>query len=155
VTKLILKKIDVFDLSIFFFIFFFILLNKKPYERIYVGFVYYFLFYIVLNLEKLLVKFTLKKNFKRYANILCTIIIIFLLRNIKIEPISDEWSLQNEVTIINIYKNNCDLANNKLDQYKIWILINFYPKQCYYYYDEKMKINILSNNKINSFYKYK
>jgi len=92
-----------------------------------------------LNLEKLLVKFTLKKNFKRYANILCTIIIIFLLRNIKIEPISDEWSLQNEVTIINIYKNNCDLANNKLDQYKIWILINFYPKQCYYYYDEKMK----------------
>jgi len=158
IIKILFKKINVFDLITFIFIFIFIFFNKplSGYYRVYISFIYFFIFYIVHNLEVLLKYITFNKIFKNnlYHTIICLFILTYFLETLEINTKYSQ-ELKTSVKKINIHKNDCNEANDTLDQYQIWILINFYPKNCYYYYDDNKKINILSNIKKNSNFKKK
>jgi hypothetical protein len=163
--KFIFKKINIFDSIVLTFFIFFIFLNKTPFDRVYISFIYFFIFYIVFNLEITIKHFfqsTLLKN-KFFSLLICTLSLIISLPNININT-NYSQELKNKIDNIDYFKNNCEAANKNLDQYHIWILINYYPDWCYYKYDYSEKINILSNirldaeykkKEINSFYFYK
>jgi hypothetical protein len=72
------------------------------------------------------------------------IILAIIITLFNAEP-NTKYNLQlnKEIKKINLIKKNCENANIFLTQYEIWILINFYPNDCKYYYDYENKINIL------------
>lgn len=156
-----LRKFNIFDSVVLIFFVFYIILNITPFIRVYISFIYFFIFYLVFNIEVRIKYFflniILKNSFSSF--LICKTILILTLLNININ-INNNYApelknLKNEIKTINFFKNNCDLANKSLDQYHIWILINFYPDWCYYKYDFDKKINILSNLKLSSNYRKK
>ena len=151
-NKLFQKKREVLDLIIFLFFIFYLIAKKAPPERTYIGFVYFFIFYILKNIEL----FTNSNfNFIKYENIINFILftaLIYLLITLKINT-SYTWQLKKDIQKINTNWINCEIANKHLDQYQVWILINIYQKKCFYYYDVENKINILSDDKKNANYK--
>jgi hypothetical protein len=153
-NKLFLKKIEVLDLIIFLFFIFYLIAKKSPPERTYVGFVYFFIFYILKNMELFINN---NSNFIKYENIINCILftaLFYLLITFKINT-SYTWQLKKDVEKINTNWINCEIANKHLDQYQVWILINIYQKKCFYYYDAKNKINILSDDKKSADYKHR
>ena len=70
-----IKKISLLDKIIIVFFIIFILLNKLPPIRVFVGFVYFFIFYIFLNMEKNIINFFSSK--KIYCFILLFILLFF------------------------------------------------------------------------------
>ena len=156
VCNFIFKKSNIFDLIIVIFFIFFIFLNKIPFDRVYISFIYFFMFYITLNLENIIkhffVNFIFKNNF--FSFVTCVISLLIFLSNVNINTIYS-LELKNKIVTINKFKNNCEAASETLDQYHIWILINFYPDWCYYKRDNIKRINILSSIKLNTEYKKK
>jgi len=153
-SKLIRKKIEVLDLIVFLFFIFYLIAKKSPPERTYVGFVYFFIFYILKNIESYINN---NSNFIKYEDIINCIlfaVLIYLFITLKINT-SYTWQLKKDVEKINTNWINCEIANKHLDQYQVWILINIYQKKCFYYYDSENKINILSDDKKNPYYKHR
>jgi hypothetical protein len=151
-NKLFRKKIGVLDLIIFLFFIFYLIAKKAPPERTYIGFVYFFIFYILKNIELFI---NSSFNFIKYEKIINFILftaLIYLLITLKINT-SYTWQLKKDIEKINTNWINCEIANKYLDQYQLWILINIYQKKCFYYYDVENKINILSDDKKNANYK--
>lgn len=150
--RLFKKEYDVTDLIIFSFFIFYFIAKKSPPERTYVGFVYFFIFYLLKNVEFF---FYNNFNFIKYEKIINYIlftILMYLFISIKINT-SYTWQLKEDLEKINDNWKNCEVANKNLNQYQIWILINIYQKRCFYYYDVKNKINILSDEKKSVDYK--
>jgi hypothetical protein len=136
------NKINDFDYIIILFFIIFFAIGKVPPVRVHVAHVYFLVFYIIMKLSEyqLVRNFELKSNKK--TSFMIILAIIFTLFNA--EP-NTKYNLQlnKEIKKINLIKKNCENANIFLTQYEIWILINFYPNDCKYYYDYENKINIL------------
>ena len=139
IINLIKKKTDIFDLIIILFFFVFIILNKSPFLRVYVGLIYFFIFYICLNIKKYF--FKKNSNEKIFSKIFTTIIIFFLLLFSK--PNSEYDELKDVILKINKYNNDCKILNNKLNDNEKWILMNFYPGRCQYFHDRNKKTKSL------------
>jgi len=153
-NKLFIKKKDVLDLIIFLFFIFYLIAKKSPPERTYIGFVYFFIFYILKNIELFVNN---NFNFIKYESIINFILftaLIYLLITLKINT-SYTWQLKKDVEKINTNWINCEIANKHLDQYQVWILMNIYQKKCFYYYDVENKVNILSDYKKSADYKHR
>jgi hypothetical protein len=156
IYNFIFKKSNIFDLIILIFFIFFIFLNKIPFDRVYISFIYFFIFYITYNLENIIKNFFLNFMFKNnfFSFLVCIFTLLIFLLNININTTYSQ-ELKNEIENIKNFKNNCDAANENLNQDHIWILINFYPDWCYYKYDYIKKINILSSSRLDTEYKKK
>ena len=143
IIKIVKKNADVIDFIIFAFFLFYFFINKEPFLRVFVGIIYFFIFYIFLNVPDL--------NFlkKKYIKLIYFFIFIFTL--IYISPSLEFQQLKKEITKINKKNMTCEEYNSYLNDYEIWVLINFYQDKCFYYWDGKK--NILSSNKINKLYK--
>ena len=69
------------------------------------------------------------------------IICFFLITNVT--PNTDFQQTKKEILKIDEYKFDCINANDKLNQYEVWVLINYYPNRCSYKYDSDLKENII------------
>jgi hypothetical protein len=156
VVKSLLGKFNIYDSIVLIFFIFYFFLNINPFVRVFVSFIYFFIFYIVYNLETIIkysfLNIIFRNNFLSF--LFCTLSLIITLPYININN-NYLQELKNKIELINKFKNDCDRANKILDQYHIWILINFYPNRCYYKYDYLKKINIISNTKLSVEYKKK
>jgi hypothetical protein len=162
--KFLIKKINIFDLIILIFVLFYLFVNKdltSSYLRVYVGFIFFFYFYIIFNCFKLLEIYSIKIKFRLFykqIDILSFIAIIILLFFLKPEisiKNSNTGSLEHIIKKIAPLNGKCDLVNQNLNDYEKWIFLNYYPRSCYFFYDSNKKINIFSDIKINKRYKKK
>ena len=151
IKKFFSKNLNIFDKIIFIFFVFFVILNKDPFTRVFVGIIYFFIFYIFINLE--FIKFFLFKNNKIIIISKYFLFLFFLYSLYYVQPSKEYQQLKTEITKINNINTSCENYNKLLSQYETWIFINFYPNRCFYYYDGQN--NILSSVKINSSYKKK
>jgi len=133
------KKVDIFDYIVILFFLFFFILNKSPFLRVYVGLIYFFIFYVCLNINKYF--FQKKNNENFFLKILIYIIVILLLLFVK--PNNHYQDLKNIILKINKYNNDCKVLNNYLDDNEKWIFMNFYPGRCQYLHDRKKNIKSL------------
>jgi hypothetical protein len=133
------KKFDIFDYIVILFFLFFFILNKSPFLRVYVGLIYFFIFYVCLNINKYF--FQKKNNENFFLKILIYIIVILLLLFVK--PNNHYQDLKNIILKINKYNNDCKVLNNYLDDNEKWIFMNFYPGRCQYLHDRKKNIKSL------------
>lgn len=81
------------DLIIFLFFIFYLIAKKAPPERTYIGFVYFFIFYILKNIELFI---NSSFNFIKYEKIINFILftaLIYLLITLKINT-SYTWQLK-------------------------------------------------------------
>jgi len=156
VVRSLLGKFNVYDSIVLIFFTFYFFLNVNPFVRVFISFIYFFIFYIVYNLETIIkysfLNIIFRNNFLSF--LFCTLSLIITVPYININN-NYLQELKSKIKFIDNFKNNCDLANKILDQEHIWILINFYPNRCYYKYDFLKKINIISNTKLNVEYKKK
>jgi hypothetical protein len=151
IKKLFSKKPSIFDKIIFVFFIFFVILNKDPYTRVFVGIIYFFIFYIFSNFK--FIKIFLPKNVKIILILKYFLLIFFLYNLYNVEPNNEYQQLKTEITKINNINTSCENYNKLLSQYETWIFINFYPNRCFYYFDGEN--NILSSTKVNSLYRKK
>jgi len=136
------NKINDFDYIVILFFIIFFATGKMPPVRVHVAHAYFLVFYIIMKLSEYQIvrNLELKSNKKTSFMIIVAIISILFYA----EP-NTKYNLQldKEIKKINLIKKNCENANFFLTQYETWILINFYPNDCNYYYDYENKINIL------------
>jgi len=156
IVRSFLGKFNVYDSIVLFFFIFYFFLNIPPPVRVYISFIFFFMFYIVYNLE-FIIKYSFlniifRNNFLSF--LFCTLSLIITSPYINLNN-NYLKELENKIKLIDNFKNDCDQANKILDQDHIWILINFYPKNCYYKYDYIKKINTISNTKLDVDYKKK
>lgn len=126
---------DYLSFTIILMFIFFILIFKAPPLRAHTGTVFFCLFYIINYISSFNLPY--KKMISIISFLLCLVLII------NVSPNKNFQQTKEAVIKIDKYKTNCLDANNKLSQYEIWILINYYPKQCGYKYDKNLKANIL------------
>jgi hypothetical protein len=156
IIRSLLGKFNVYDSIVLIFFIFYFFLNINPFVRVFISFIFFFMYYIVYNLE-LIIKYSFlniifRNNFLSF--LFCTLSLIITSPYININN-NYLKELENKIKLIDNFKNDCDQANKILDQDHIWILINFYPKRCYYKYDYLKKINIITNTKLDIDYKKK
>ena len=141
IYKLIFKRLTLnyFDcmVGIFFIIYF--LINRNPWLRVFVPISFFLVFYLLNEINLLM----LKINKNHYKVLIISTSIIFSILILLAKPNENYNQLKNEIAKIDKVKDNCSLANSKLNNYEIWIMINFYPNSCKYYYNNKLKKNIL------------
>lgn len=118
---------------------FFILLFKQPTMRVHIGPSFFCLFYIINCFDQYLSNF---KVLKIKSYFITSIIICFLLI-MSVAPNKDFQQLKKHIVIIDKYKHDCKLANQKLNSSEKWVLINFYPNACKHRYDGKIQDNFL------------
>jgi hypothetical protein len=163
-VRFFLKKKNIFDFIILFFLLFYLFINKdltSSYLRVYVGFIFFFYFYLIFNIHRLLEINIIKIKFKLFykeINFLSFISIIFVLFFLRPEisiKNSNTETLEHVIKKIKPFYGNCNLVNKNLNNYEKWIFLNYYPQSCYYFYDNKKKINVFASTKINEKYKKK
>ena len=133
------NKVNVFDYIIVLFFLFFFILNKSPFLRVYVGLIYFFIFYVCLNINKCFFEKKNKENF--FFKIFIKIIVILLLLFVK--PNDYYQELKDIILKINKYDNNCKILNRYLNDNEKWILMNFYPGRCQYLHDREKNTKIV------------
>ena len=129
------KMTDYFSITMLLIFIFFILTFTAPPLRVHTGTIYFCLFYIMNSMYN----FNLfnKKIISKLSFILCIFFITY------VSPNNNFQQTKNSILKIDEFKSDCSKANKMLNQYEIWILINYYPSYCKYKYDSGMKINIL------------
>ena len=143
VIKIIKKNANVIDYIIFVFFITYFLINKEPFTRVFVGIIYFFIFYIFSNIPD--INYFKKKNIK----IIYLLIFIFVLTYTT--PSQQFQQLKKEIIKINEKNMTCEEYNSFLNDYEVWVLINFYQDMCFYYWDGKK--NHLSSKRTNNLYK--
>lgn len=133
------KTLNYLDLNITIFFISFFLINKNPWLRIYVPITFFLLFYLLSEIQNLILKYKINNKFK--MNQISFIILLFL--TVWVSPNNSYEQTKSKIIKINKYKENCVTANNFLNEREIWILINFYPKTCKYKYNPKSRKNVL------------
>ena len=133
------KKYLFLDLLIIFIFLFFIILFKQPPLRVHIGPVIFCAFYIInhINFNFNNYKFENKPAYIVSSFIICLILIS------TVTPKKEWQQLKEQVIKINKYKDNCSLANEKLNSSDKWILINYFPKACKHRYDGNIQDNFL------------
>tara|TARA_S200000501_G_scaffold373340_1_gene420245 strand:- start:157 stop:1491 length:1335 start_codon:yes stop_codon:yes gene_type:complete len=143
IIKIVKKNANIIDYVILAFFLFYFLINKEPFARVFVGIIYFFIFYIFSNIPDL--------NFLKKKYIKLTYFFIFIFALIYISPSIKFQQLKKEITKIDEKNLTCEEYNSYLNDYEVWVLINFYQDKCFYYWDGKK--NLLSSSKINKLYK--
>ena len=138
-----MKKIDILDKIVISFFIFYLLIGREPFLRVYVGIIYFFIFYIFFNIPDF--KIPKKKYFK------IVYLLVFILALFNIQPSRNNQEVKSQILKIDKSNLTCEEFNSFLDDYEIWVLINFYQDKCYYYWDGKK--NVLGSTKINNLYK--
>ena len=131
------KMTDYFSITMLLIFVFFIITFTAPPLRVHTGTIYFCLFYIMNYMDNF--TFFKKKIISKLSFILC----IFFITTVS--PNNDFQQTKKSILKIDEFKSDCLKANKMLNQYEIWILINYYPSYCKYKYDSNMKINILFN----------
>lgn len=133
------KSFNYFDLLIIIFVIIFLIINRNPWLRVYVPISYLFIFYLLNEIQ------IYSKNnripFFKILSLFLSIILILMIYFTK--PNNNYEELKKQILKIDDHKINCLTSNDKLSQYEVWVLINFYPNSCNYKYDKKKKENIL------------
>ena len=130
-----LKMTDHLSNTILLIFIFFILISKAPPLRAFTGSVFFCLFYIINYFSYY--KLPYKNIISKISFVLCFALII------NVSPNENFQQTKETVMRIDKFKTDCINANDKLSQYEIWVLINYYPNQCGYKYNKKLKANIL------------
>ena len=136
------KKSNLIDFTILCIFLFYFIIDKDPYIRVHSGTIYFCIFYIFYHFRS---TFYFEKQIKKKKLInilffLFTIVLtLFQNPNLKWQQVKPSV-LKIESTI---KVNNCNSANNILNQYEIWIVKNIYPNLCNSRYDFEKQINIL------------
>ena len=138
-----MKKIDILDKIVISLFIFYLLIGREPFLRVYVGIIYFFIFYIFFNIPDF--KIPKKKYFK------IVYLLVFILALFNIQPSRNNQEVKSQILKIDKSNLTCEEFNSFLDDYEIWVLINFYQDKCYYYWDGKK--NVLGSTKINNLYK--
>ena len=100
---------------------FYILINKFPPERIYVGIIYFFVFYLFLNFEKIIAKSKLP---------------IYLLLSISLLQIILDQNIYREIKTLKYeqqklrYELDCKLDNKKLLEIEKHLYYYLYLEDC-------------------------
>lgn len=143
IYKLIFTKntLNYFDYMVGIFFVSYLVINLNPWLRIFVPISFFFIFYLLNEIETFICK--INKNHQKILTSFAFLAFLILITLTK--PSENYGQLKNEIIKINEFKNDCSVANSKLNNYEVWILINFYPDDCEYYYDKKLKRNILLN----------
>lgn len=106
------KKKNIFDYIVLLFFIFYILFNKFLYSRIYLGFIFFFIFYICLHIENS-VYLRFKFNIYKYFSFILTIILILISRpnlekteynNLRL-LIKSEWIKTQSCSEVVIFRN--------------------------------------------------
>lgn len=130
------------DLTILFMFLFYFIVDKDPFIRVHSGKIYYCIFYIFYNFNKLFA-IKLLSNSSKYKNLIISIFIIYLTLN---QNPDLKWQ-ETRQSVDNIKKNlelnNCQKSNEILSEYEIWIVKNIFPNLCRSRYDFERKKNIL------------
>jgi hypothetical protein len=136
------NKINDFDYIVILFFIIFFATGKIAPVRVHVAHIYFLVFYIIMKLSEYQIVRNLELKSNKKTSFVIIVAIFFTL--FYAEP-NTKYNLQldKEIKKISLIKKNCENANFFLTQYEIWILINFYPSDCNYYYDYENKINIL------------
>jgi hypothetical protein len=140
-----IKKISLLDKIIIVFFIIFIFLNKLPPIRVFVGFIYFFIFYIFFNLEKNIIDFFSSK--KKYCFILFVILLFFSyakkITYIKQNGNLDFWHLNLE-SKLNSKELKCNLSKEPLSEFDKHYSYYLYLRNC----------SLLPNlNEFRNFYK--
>jgi len=130
-----LKSNYYLSITILIIFIFFISIFKAPPLRAHIGSVIFCLFYLINCISVL----NLSNN--KILNKISFIICFFLIINVT--PNKDFQQTKQEILKIDKYKFDCIKAREKLNQYEVWVMINYYPNNCNYKYDSDLKKNIL------------
>lgn len=131
-----LKYLDLVLANIFLFFF---LINYIPEPRVHIGIVFFNIFYIYENI------FNLSKKIQNHFAIILPLLFLtfYLLSKTEI----DKKILTTKISIDKIdtlkSKHSCFELNYLLNNEEIWIIKNFYKKDCNFYYDFKNEKNVL------------
>ena len=141
ISKIISKKYDYLDFIFLGMILFFYLIDKNPEPRQHTGIVFYLIFYILDFVFYLNHKI---KNKKIIGYIACCISLFLIFNTSLNEKFYDTRKSIDKIKPLYL-KYNCDNLNNKLSDYEVWVLKNTHIFNCNFYYDFKLKKNILVN----------
>ena len=112
-----MKKIDILDKIVISFFIFYLLIGREPFLRVYVGIIYFFIFYIFFNIPDF--KIPKKKYFK------IVYLLVFILALFNIQPSRNNQEVKSQILKIDKSNLTCEEFNSFLDDYEIWVLINF------------------------------
>jgi hypothetical protein len=137
--KIFIKKFNYLDFMLINILLFFYIIHFIPEPRVHVGICFFYIFYIFQNVFDYF-----KKNlFNNKFSIFYIFVLFIVLINVK----PDENFYQTKIIIdkISSLKNNysCKEFNKELTEYEIWIVKNYYPNLCNYYYDFRNEKNVL------------
>lgn len=131
-----LKYLDLVIVNIFLFFFF---MNYIPEPRVHVGIVFFNVFYIADNI------INVSKKIKNHFTVILPLLFLtfYLLSKTEI----DKKILTTKIVIDKIAslksKHSCYELNYLFNDEEIWIMKNFYKKDCNSYYDRKNEKNVL------------
>ena len=136
------KKSNLIDFTILCIFLFYFIIDKDPYiGSIQAQYIFVFFIYFITSEAPFYFEKQIKK--KKLINILfflfTIVLTLFQNPNLKWQQVKPSV-LKIESTI---KVNNCNSANNILNQYEIWIVKNIYPNLCNSRYDFEKQINIL------------
>lgn len=140
--RIIDKKFNITDLILIFIIIFFYILGFVPEQRVHVGIIFFFIFYIFDNVFNSILTVNKKIKLKYFFY---SFILIFLLINVN--PPDEKYSIHTKNEIIKVRKlkeiHTCEQLNKLLNDHEIWVMKNLYSKDCSSKYDFVNKKNIL------------
>ena len=119
----------------------FYLIDKNPEPRQHLGIIFYLIMYILDFIHNL----NNKIKYEKIIGYFFYFISLFLIFNTSLnENFYDTRKSIDKIKPLYL-KYNCNNLNNKLNDYEVWVLKNTHIFNCNFYYDFKLKKNILIN----------
>ena len=141
ISKIIFRKYDYLDFIFLVIILLFYLIDKNPEPRQHLGIIFYLIMYILDFIHNL----NNKIKYEKIRGYFFYFISLFLIFNTSLnENFYDTRKSIDKIKPLYL-KYNCNNLNNKLNDYEVWVLKNTHIFNCNFYYDFKLKKNILVN----------
>lgn len=136
------KKLDIIDFILIIILIFFYAINFTFENRVHVGIVFFFLFYIFDHIYISLLN--ISKNI-RLRYFFYMFVIVFLLFKVDAPDLKLSIHTKNEIIKVRKLKEkySCERLNNLLNDHEIWLMKNIYSNECSSRYDFDNKKNIL------------
>jgi hypothetical protein len=142
--KNLIKKFNIFDFIVLFFYFFIIVSNKTPPERVYIGFIGFFIFYLFFNLRN----FNIMKFNNKLLNVLLFTFIFYISYNKNLITKSQFWGFSfeknNQFCEIDLKSLNAETKTDDEAKEKNLLLFNYFikcPNSSFANYLKKKNIN--------------
>ena len=126
IFNIIKNKVNIFDYIIFYFFCLFVLLNKFPPERVYAGFIYFFIFYIFFYFKNIKSDFTILK----YSILILSFIIVLFEKNVyrELGPLKVDNLKEKQIKIENNLE--CNLKQFNFDEIEKHLFYYLYLEKC-------------------------